>query len=229
VSQLTVGVAITVRDGARYIAETLSSILEQTSAVDQVVVVDDGSTDPSAAIAESFGPPVRVIRTPPQGSAHGRNRAIGELNTDLIALCDADDLWLPRKVELQLAALAGSDALVASFTGVDEFVSPEVDPASLPGRGPRTGLFEVRLASSLLAPRTTFEAVGPFMGGSGAGDWVAWCVRLDSTVTATLHLPEVLVRRRLHLTNLSLQPEGRTTAWTHALARHLRTRRGEDM
>lgn len=71
--QKTVSVVIPCYNGAPFLRETLESALNQTHPPLEVVVIDDGSTDDSAAIAESFGPPVRVIRQENQGESVARN------------------------------------------------------------------------------------------------------------------------------------------------------------
>ncbi len=100
----SVSVVIPCYNAARFLRETLDSVLNQTHAPLEVLVIDDGSTDESAAIAQSYGPPIRVICQPNQGESVARNRGIEEARGEWIAYLDADDLWLPEKLERQLAA-----------------------------------------------------------------------------------------------------------------------------
>lgn len=100
----TVSVVIPCYNGAPFLRETLGSVLAQTHAPLEVLVVDDGSTDDSAAIAETFGPPVRVIRQANQGESVARNRGIDEARGDWLAFLDADDLWKPHYLARLLAA-----------------------------------------------------------------------------------------------------------------------------
>jgi glycosyltransferase involved in cell wall biosynthesis len=104
-SQPTVTVVTPCYNGSPFLRETLESVLGQTYPVKEIIVIDDGSTDDSAAIAESFGPPVRVIRQENQGESVARNRGIEEAHGDWIAFLDADDLWKPHKLERQIAAI----------------------------------------------------------------------------------------------------------------------------
>ena len=88
--------------------ETLASVRAQTHRLLEIIVVDDGSTDGTAAIAERHADDdarVRVIRKANGGVASARNRGIAEATGTLIAPVDADDLWHPEKIERQLAAL----------------------------------------------------------------------------------------------------------------------------
>jgi glycosyltransferase involved in cell wall biosynthesis len=101
--QPAVSVVIPCYNGAAFLRETLASVLAQTQPVLEVIVVDDGSTDDSAGIAALFGPPVRVLRQPNQGESVARNRGVREARGDWIAFLDADDAWLPRRIEAQFA------------------------------------------------------------------------------------------------------------------------------
>ena len=105
-------------NGERFLAETLDSLLAQTRPVCEIIVVDDGSTDGSAALAESFdgrnGVPVRVIRQANSGESVARNRAVGRAAGEWIGFCDADDLWRPDKLARLLAAAGPDDVAVHS-------------------------------------------------------------------------------------------------------------------
>lgn len=113
----SISVVIPCYNAAAFLRATIESILGQTQPVLEVIVVDDGSTDDSANIAESFGPPVRVIRQPNQGESAARNRGIEAAGGDWVAFLDADDLWLPTKVELQAEAIRSAPADVVCVTG----------------------------------------------------------------------------------------------------------------
>lgn len=89
-------------NAARFLEQTLGSVLAQTYPALEVIVVDDGSTDESARIAGSFGPVVRVIRQTNQGESTARNRGMAEARGDWVALLDADDIWEPEKLQCQV-------------------------------------------------------------------------------------------------------------------------------
>ena len=101
----TISAVIPCFNAARFLDETLRSILAQSFPVVEVLVIDDGSTDDSARIAESFDSPVRVIRQTNHGESVARNRGIEQAKGTWIALLDADDRWEPTKLERQVEAL----------------------------------------------------------------------------------------------------------------------------
>jgi glycosyltransferase involved in cell wall biosynthesis len=100
-----VTVIIPCYNASRFIRETLDSALAQTNLPLEVLLVNDGSTDDSAEIARSYGPPVRVISQANQGESVARNRGIDEARGEWIAFLDADDQWRPEKLAKQLAVV----------------------------------------------------------------------------------------------------------------------------
>lgn len=101
----TVSVVIPCYNGAAYLREAIDSVLRQTVAPLELLVINDGSTDDSAEVAGSYGPPVRVVSQENRGLAATRNRGLDEARGDWVAFLDADDVWEPNKLEMQLAAL----------------------------------------------------------------------------------------------------------------------------
>jgi glycosyltransferase involved in cell wall biosynthesis len=112
-----VSVIIPAFNAASSIAETLESVLRQTYENFDVVVVDDGSEDDTAARVECFAtrdPGISLVRRQDQrGIAAARNLAIERSKGEFVAPLDADDLWDPRKLELQVRSLQAAPASAA--------------------------------------------------------------------------------------------------------------------
>ena len=98
---ITVSAVIPAYNAGKYIARAIDSVLAQTRPADEVIVVDDGSTDDTAKIALSYGDRIRFIHQKNAGASVARNTAIEAAKSDWIAFLDADDEWLPRKLKLQ--------------------------------------------------------------------------------------------------------------------------------
>jgi glycosyltransferase involved in cell wall biosynthesis len=108
-----VDVVIAVRNGERYIAQAVESVMAQTHRDWTIVAVDDGSTDGTAAVLEAFaarlGPSLRVIRQAGSGVAAARNAALRSSSGEFVAILDADDVWLPDRLAEGLKAMARED------------------------------------------------------------------------------------------------------------------------
>ncbi len=98
-----VSVVIPSWNARRWIAATIDSVLQQTQPVHEIIVVDDGSIDGTAEFLRSAYPSVRVVRQANAGVSVARNRGIACAQGEWVAFIDADDIWLPDKLQRQLA------------------------------------------------------------------------------------------------------------------------------
>jgi glycosyltransferase involved in cell wall biosynthesis len=167
---MSISVVIPTYNGSRFIAETLESVLAQTLQPDEVLVIDDGSTDDTAAIAESFAPRVRVFRRSNQRQAAARNFGAQQATSEWIAFIDDDDLWEPNKLERQMEELARHPEADLCYTG-RVLLDQKGDTATLgrvvyapPAKDIRKALFSgvTFLPSSILIRRSTLLAVNGF-------------------------------------------------------------------
>ena len=99
---------IAVYNGAALIRRAIDSVLAQTRAVDETIVVDDGSTDSTRDVVSSYGDRVRYIYQPNGGVAAARNTGVRSATTEWVAFLDHDDEWLPHKIERQLQLLTAN-------------------------------------------------------------------------------------------------------------------------
>ena len=100
-----ISVIIPTYNSAVFLPEAVESVLSQTFLPQEVIVVDDGSTDNTEDVLEPFRRRIHYIRQENQGPAVARNRGIAEAKGDLIAFLDADDVWVPEKTEIQVKVL----------------------------------------------------------------------------------------------------------------------------
>ena len=216
-----VSVAIAAWNAERYLPEALASVLAQTSPAFEVVVVDDGSTDGTAAIAEAHG--ATVVRCEHRGIGPSRNTGIQASHGDVIAFLDADDLWLPTKLERQVAALEADPDLGAVSCLVDEFLDRSVDTTT-PVRQPKLGV-AASLCSGAMVRRSVVDQIGPFDEDTTVADWVEWWARLRRLGVREHAVPEVLYRRRIHGENNSVRRHDGGEQFLAVAREHLRARR----
>lgn len=210
----TVSVIIPVYNGERFLAEAIQSVLRQTLPPGEVIVVDDGSTDGSAAIVAALPSPPTIdlilVRQPNQGAAVARNRGILLASGDLVAFLDADDLWQPEKLASQVMQLTQEPNVDAVICHVEGFVEP--GGKWPPGRD-RT-LFEARPPmysfSTLLIHRAALDRVGMLDPRRRAGEDTEWFARARDMGLNFAVTPAILLRRRFHSSNLSHSAEAAT-------------------
>lgn len=166
----TVSVIIPLYNGERFIADAIRSVQSQSVEGLECIVVDDGSTDHSAAIAAGFGDSVRVIRKSNGGVADARNVGIEAAEARFIALLDADDVWRPSKLTCQLPLFETEEGIGLVYCGlqiVDEELNPiEEHAAPPPEIGLRNSLLMeepyISIPSTGVFPKEVLTAVGGF-------------------------------------------------------------------
>jgi len=197
-----ISVVIPVHNGERYLAEAIESVLNQTYAPSQVLVIDDGSTDNTPAVARAYAEKVRYIRQEQKGPAAARDLGVRLSPTEFIAFLDADDIWMPEKLSAQMRAFTQEPEFDLVFCHMIQFRSPD-----LPVEVAATLACDERpqpspLVSCLLTRRSAFERVGPLRTDIQA-EFVEWYLRARDGGLRLRYVDEVLVRRRLHASNLT--------------------------
>ena len=206
---MEVSVIIPTYNSARFLTDAIDSVLAQTFKDFEVIVIDDGSTDETESLILKYGSALRYIRQENRGVALTRNHGIDESRGKYVAFLDADDVWLPHKLERQLAALRGKDnfrACYSAFSVADDNLRPiAVNRSDRRGSALEDLLLRgnvVATPSTVLCERSLLEVAGGFDPAmSQCADWDMW-VRL-AAFTEFLYLDEVLVKYRRHGGNMS--------------------------
>lgn len=164
---MSVAAIIPCRNGEAYLAEALASVRAQTLPVDELIVVDDGSTDRSVDIARAAGCTV-VAAAGPGGPAAARNVGWRHARSGLLAFLDADDRWLPHHCATLVAWLDAHPAAVLAYGGVNLFgLMGGQFPSLLPAGEPADASIISAVACavpqmSVMIRRSALEAVGGY-------------------------------------------------------------------
>lgn len=226
-SGLRVSCVLPVYNGEAFLAEALQSVLGQTRAPDEILVVDDGSTDGTAEVVTGFGDRVRCFRQENAGQPAATNRGVQMAGGELIALLDADDVWEAEKLERQAKLHERRPEVGATFTHARNFWVEELHEEAERFRDHRiASALPAYVSSTLMARREVFQRVGSFDPALIHGHVHEWVLRVQDAGIAVEMLPDVLTRRRIHPMNISRrkQLESRES-FLHILKDHLdRTR-----
>jgi glycosyltransferase involved in cell wall biosynthesis len=222
-----VTVIIGAYNAERYLAEAIESVLVGTYRNFELIVVDDGSTDRTSEIAESYGEPVSCIRQANGGMAASRNRAIPEARGDYLAFLDADDRFPPDKLERQLAVFDADPELDVVFGHVTEFLSPDLDEAARALlRAPEHDV-PWPTPNLMLVKRDSFLRVGLFSTDLKVGIGVDWYARANELGLRSAVPPIVVLERRLHAENNGIRRRESKPQYLHVLKAALDRRRAE--
>ena len=212
---------------SHFVSRAILSALSQSRTPDEIIVVDDGSSDNSREVVARFGDRVRYLRQKNQGLAGARNTGIQASAGELIGLLDADDEWKPEYLEAMIS-LAGEhpDALVYYCTArcmdvdgqdMPQFVGgPPVEPHALYQRLLRANFI---IPSTVLLRRKPIMEAGMFDSTlRSCEDWDLW-LRLLPT-GKLIGSPKSMVRYRVHGNSLSTRVQGMHDAARQVVEKH---------
>ena len=204
--EIRVSVLIPCYNAGAYLRQTLESVLAQTFQAFEIVLVDDGSTDDSAAIAKEF-PRVRYVQKTHSGISATRNRAVQEARGEFVAFLDADDLWHPEKLQKQVAYLDANPHCQMVHCHAKNFFDGDEGQMSLRQKQLMGANLENYMASSCIR-RSVFEKHGNFREDLAVGEDTHWIARLRAAGVDMGHcIREDLYFRRIHWSNISLTHE----------------------
>ncbi len=216
----TVGVIIPAWNAERWLGEALESVLGQSVLPVDIVVVDDGSTDATATVAEGYGAPVRVVRQANGGIGAARNRGLELVEGELVTFLDADDLLTAGSLACRVQALAGRVEIDMVFGAVRRFCeildgAPVALGEALPGH----------LPGAMLARRTVLQRVGAFPTDTHVAEGLDWMLRARELGLGELTVDDQVTWRRVHGENNSLRHRGEIGEYARALKASLDRRR----
>jgi glycosyltransferase involved in cell wall biosynthesis len=197
-----VSIIMPVYNGEKYVSQALESLFKDVYRPIEVIAVDDGSSDNTAQIIEEYEN-VHYIYQDHEGVASARNKGIAVSRGEIIAFLDCDDIWQPNRLTAtvsyfqqrpEIGYVLGKEMMfVESGCEVPPWVKPEW--LEKPQDASNTGV--------LVARRATFDLVGLF-NAYIVGEDTEWLVRASEAGVPVARLPEVVLHRRIHEENLSV-------------------------
>ena len=235
-----VSVIIPTYDSARFIADAVRGVLAQTYPCHEVIVIDDGSRDETAEIVRGLTGPIRYRRQDNRGPAAARNAGIKMARGKYICFLDADDLWTPNKLELQVEFMAAHSEIGLLFTDAEEWEDKEILKSSIletmalhadiVSQVPIQDAFRKLVmenpipTSSVMMRKDCFLRTGLFdedlrvVGVEDRDMWLRVAANFDIAC-----LPTILAKKRSHGANISTRTElmarSRIMVWEKARRR----------
>ncbi|CAN5398065.1 glycosyltransferase family A protein [soil metagenome] len=193
--QPLVSVILPVYNGAKFLPEAIASVFAQNHGAIQLIVVDDGSTDGSAAIAKDLAPDAEIIRQANAGPAAARNAGLAVARGEVIAFLDADDVWPGDKLARQLPEVTGENAADMVVGQMRKFRMGENS-----SKYEYSESYFMFVLGCALIRRKLFDAVGDFdttmsHGFSDDTDWFFRAWEKTDSVVRFQYFPTIFYRR----------------------------------
>ena len=234
---LRITAVIPAYNNGRYIKRSIDSVLSQTRPVDEIVVVDDGSTDDTAEVVSRYGDKVRYIRQDNAGASAARNTGIQAATGDWIAFLDGDDEWLPDKIKLQTERVGRNpDLMWTSGNYIDclcdenrraEHILKQKCLAHLGGKEYFDSYFDaIQLyqwghTDCMLIRKDVFEEVGGFRVGQLKANDIDMWLRIAYRYPAIGFSCEALAIYHLSIADSIVKKYRRAAVYTDFIKRHL--------
>jgi glycosyltransferase involved in cell wall biosynthesis len=219
-----VSVIVPTFNGATYLPFAIESVRRQTYPTIEIIVVDDGSTDGTGEMVARMSGLAYVCQLH-QGIGAARNAGVALAQGELLAFLDADDLFAAEKIARQVDRLLEDDHPDIVFGRVVEFVSDDVAEAAGRSLRARPGAQTAYLPGAMLVRREAFPIVGQFDTTWRVGEFVDWYLRATEAGLRTAVVQDVVLRRRLHGSNVGIRRRGSRSDYAHIFKHALDRRR----
>ena len=218
-----VSVVIPVFNGERFLLEAIESVRRQAWQAIEIIVVDDGSTDRTGAVACAAGGAIRYVRQQNRGPAAARNRGLRLVRGAITALLDADDVWPVDKLEIQLPHLL-EDPKLEIVLGLTRYFRRPEEPGEQHEFELSPPLFIIQLGACLFRT-VVFERVGLLDETLRYAEDVDWFLRSRERRAKTILVDAATIHYRRHAANMTIAPGHTSPSLAANLKRSLDRRR----
>jgi glycosyltransferase involved in cell wall biosynthesis len=216
-----ISVIVPAYNAAAFLGEAIQSIQQQGYEFLEIIVIDDGSTDDTAAIARSFGDRIRYLYQENSGPACARNTGLKMAKGEIIAFLDADDLWPENKLEIQLDYFLKNPALEVVVGRVQYLLIEEDRRVFQEFSQPALG---VNLGAGLYQ-KSLFDKLGYFDSSMQQSEDVDWLMRIRENRVPMAAIDAVTLYYRIHGNNMTRDRDRQNTLFIKALKQSLDRRR----
>lgn len=200
-----VSVVIAVYNGEKYLSEAIESVVEQTYPFVEIILVNDGSTDRTEAIAQKYGSTVRYFYQMNRGQPAALNQGVLEVRGDYITFLDADDVYFKDKILSQVKFLEKRREIDFIFGYVEQFISPELEEGIRKKWACPSKMSPCYLAATGLFRKECFDRAGLFNEEQKIGAFIEWYMRAEEKGLKNEVASVPVLRRRIHDHNMGIQ------------------------
>lgn len=221
-----ISIIIPVYNAGKYLAEALDSVLTQSAKPDDIIAVDDGSTDSSIKILETYSDRITIIRHEVnKGAGAARNTGIKNASGKWLSFLDADDLWMPHKLKDQMEFMQTHPEIDMVFGKVEQFISPELSEEHHQKLKTELKIMPGYVAGTMLISKEKFEKAGYFNENLELGEHIDWFGRAKDLGLKYHMMDRVMLRRRIHTTNSGINKKQHLKDYTSLLREALARKR----
>lgn len=200
----TIGVVVIVKNGERFIRSALESVCNQDYKPREIIVVDGNSEDNTLQIVKEFEE-VKIISQEGSGIYEAFNLGIKACSTTFIALLSSDDIWVSNKLSTQISYMMKNPDLLFTNTYFKYFLEPGIPKP----QGVRNEWLKDcqsgRIPETLVARKKVFDMVGYFKNECSSAEDLDWYSRAKDLHIQSYMISEVLLKKRIHDKNVSMQ------------------------
>ena len=221
----SISVIIPTFNRKKYLGEAIESILKQDYQPMEIIVIDDGSTDNTETLMKKY-PDVHYVYQENTGQAAARNRGIALAKGEYLAFLDSDDIWLAGKLHLQMNYMQNHPEVKMLFGHVQQFCTEEYKSLhSKEATKVLPGLF----LGTLLMRKKDFMEIGYLQTQLHVGEFIEWFSRAKEAGYKYYTLEDVILKRRLHDSNIGLQQQSGPNDFAQILKDSLSRKRRQSL
>lgn len=220
----SISVIIPMYNVEKYVGEAIESVLRQTVQPLEIILVDDGSTDSSAAKAKEYLPEVKLIRQENKGISGARNTGIKEAKGEIFAFLDSDDIWPENHIEVLLPVLKEDENLAMVCGHVRQFMSDDTEKNQ--NRIPEGAeVMPGYVVGASLIKKEVFDEIGTFNEDLTLADTVDLFARAKDAGLQLKLVDDIVLLRRIHSTNSGIRHREKRHDYTKVLMASIKRKR----